>query len=92
MVLLFLPAVRILAPILMLTSICVRLNEILCLPLWTLLSLIVKDMRLSPEVLPVMGVDTSIPGMSCITIGTPDCLKVEQIEVKILFKLIKQIY
>lgn len=91
-VLLFLPAMRELTPVLMLAPICICLNEVLRLPLRTLLLLILKDMRLSSEVLPVMSVDTGIPGVVCIAVRAPNSLEVEHVEVRIHLEFAQQIH
>ena len=81
MIFLLFPTVRKFAPILIFTAICISLNEVLCLPLRTLLSFIVKNMRLSPKILPIMSINTSISRMLSIRIRTPNGFEMEHIKV-----------
>ena len=81
-ILLFLPSMRESASVFIFTPVWVGLDEMLGLPLRALLSIIVKDMRLSSEILPVVGVDTDVSSMWCITIRTPYCLEVKHVEVR----------
>ena len=81
MILLLLPSMGELAAVFVFASIRIRLHEVLGLPLRALLSLIVEHMRFPPEILPVVRVDASIPGMLGIRIGTPDRLKVKHVEI-----------
>jgi hypothetical protein len=90
-ILLLLPPVREFASVLMLATICIRGNEVLGLPIGTLILFILIDMWFSPEVLPVMRIHTNISCMGRVTVGTPDSLEVEHIEISILFKFIEQI-
>lgn len=48
-------------------------------------------MRLSPEVLPVMGIDTGISWVIGVAVGAPDCFKMEHIEVSVLFEFVQQV-
>jgi hypothetical protein len=82
-VLLLFPTVRILASVFLLAAVCICRNKFLSLPHLTLVFLIIKDMRLSSEVLPVVSIDTNVPWMLCVAVWTPDGLKMEHIEVSI---------
>lgn len=62
-ILLLLPSMRESASVFIFTTVRVGLDEMLGLPLRALLSIIFKDMRLSSEVLPVVGVDTDVSSM-----------------------------
>jgi hypothetical protein len=81
MILLLFPSMRELASVLVFATIRICLNEMFSLPLRTLFSLIIKHMRFSPEILPVMRIDACISGMLGIRIGTPYCLKVKNVEI-----------
>ena len=81
MIFLFFPPVRKSASILILAAICICLNKMLCLPLRALFSLIIKIVRLPSKILPIMGINTSIPWMRCIWVRAPDCLEMKHIEV-----------
>ena len=77
----FFPPMRILASVFVSATISIGLNEIFRFPLGALLSLILEDMRLSSEILPVVRVHASISSVSCITIRTPDSLEVKHVKV-----------
>jgi len=81
MILLLFPSMRELASVLVFAAIRICLNEMFSLPLRTLFSLIIKHMRFPPEILPVMRIDACISGMLGIRIGTPNCLKVKNVEI-----------
>jgi hypothetical protein len=49
------------------------------------------NMRFAPEILPVVRVNTYVSLMLLLTIGTPNCFKMENIKVSILFHLMKNI-
>jgi hypothetical protein len=85
---LFLPPVRELAPILMLATICISLNEVLSLPLRTLFFFIVKDMRLPSEVLPIVSINAGISWMVSIAVGAPNSFEVEHVKVRVLLELV----
>ena len=92
MVFLLFPPMRELAPVFMLTTVCIRLDEILSLPLRALLFLVVKYMRFSPKILPIVSVNTSISGMVGVTVRAPNSLEVEHVKVRVLLEFVKQIY
>jgi hypothetical protein len=81
MILLLFPSMRELASVLVFATISISLNEMFGLPLRTLFALIIKHMRFSSEILPVMRIDACISGMLSIRIGTPNCLKVKNVEI-----------
>lgn len=91
MIFLLFPPMRIFTSILMFASVSISLNEILGFPLGTLISFVLKLMRFSSEVLPVMCIHTGISSMCSITIRTPHSFKVENVEVGILCEFIKKI-
>ena len=91
MIFLLFPSVRKFASVLVLTAICISLNEVLSFPLRTLLFFIVEDMRFPSKVLPIMGVHAGISRMIGVTIWAPYSLEVEHIEVRIFVKLVKKI-
>jgi len=89
-VFLFLPAVGVLTAVLLSTPISISLYEILSLPIRTLLFLILVEVRLSPEVLPIVGVDALIPRVRRVRVGAPHRLEVEHIEVDVTLHLLKE--
>lgn len=66
MVFLLLPAVGVFASIFVFAPISVGLDKILGLPLRALIFLVFEYVWLSPEVLPVMSVNTDVPGVGCV--------------------------
>lgn len=86
---LLLPPMGVFASVFLFATICVGLNEILCLPLGTLIFLILEGVRLSPEILPIMGVDANISGVCGVAVGAPDCFEVEHIEIGISIEFVK---
>lgn len=88
---LFFPTVSLQAPVFRLASICIRGYEILGLPVRTLLFVIIIDMGLSPEVLPVVGVHTQLSVMLCVREWTPHSLEMEHVEVDVFVKVFQQI-
>lgn len=81
MILLLFPSMREFAAVLVFATIRICLNEMFGLPLRTLLALIIKHMRLSPEILPVVRIHARISRMLSIRIGTPNCLEVKNVEI-----------
>ena len=67
--------------ILVLAAICICLNKILGFPLGALFPLIVEYVRFSPEILPIVCVNTSISWMMCIGIRAPNSFEMEHIKV-----------
>ncbi len=92
MVFLFFPPMRVFAPVLMFAAVSIGWNKVLCFPIWALVFFIVINMRFSSEILPVVGIYTSVSRMRSITVRTPYCLKMEHVEILIFLKLIKKIY
>ena len=94
MIFLLFPSVRKLASVLKRTSFIICCNEILSYPISTLFFFIVKDMRFSPEVLPVVSIHTELPWELCVTIGAPHSFEMKHIKVSIFHKFvtIKKIY
>lgn len=60
-VLLLFPPVSMTAPVLLLAALVVSLNEVLCLPVGTLVFAVGINVRLSPEVLPVVRINALLP-------------------------------
>ena len=81
MILLLFPSMRKFAAVLVFATIRICLNEMFCLPLRTLFTLIIKHVRLPPEILPVVRIDACISGVLSIRIGTPNCLEVKNVEI-----------
>ena len=80
-ILLFLPAMGVLASILQFASVCIRRNEIFGFPIGALVLPVVIEVRFPPEVLPVVGVHASISRVLCVTEGAPHCFEVKHIKV-----------
>lgn len=80
-VLLFLPTMRKFASIFVFAAIRISLNKVFSLPLWTLLSFIIKNMRFPSEILPIVSVDAGISWMLSIRIGTPYCLEMKHVKI-----------
>ena len=70
----------------------VYLAKLLLIPVRTLLFLILKYVRLSSEILPVVSVNTLFSVVFLIALGAPHSLEMEQIKVSIVFIPLKQIY
>lgn len=86
MILLLLPSMSTLTSVLILAAIYgIVLNEGLHLPVGALLFVIIIKVRLSAIVLPIVSIDTGIPGMRGITVRTPNCLEVEHVEIRIFW-------
>ena len=86
MIFLLLPSMSALTSVLVLAAIYgIVLNECLHLPVRALLLVIFVKVWLSAIVLPIVSVDAGIPGMGGITVGTPNCLEVEHVEIRIFW-------
>lgn len=86
MIFLLLPPMSALTSVLVLAAIYgIVLNECLHLPVGALLLIIIVKVWLSAIVLPIVSVDAGIPGMRGITVGTPNCLEVEHVEIRIFW-------
>lgn len=70
------------APVLVLAAIRVGLDEVLSLPLGTLLLIVVVEIWLATEVLPVVSIDADVSRVLGVTIRAPDGLKVEDIKIR----------
>lgn len=84
MILLLFPAVTIGAAILITTAVGVAPDEVLDFPILAKLFLIVVKLRLPPQVLPVVSINTIFLIM-IFAPWTPSCLKVKDIEIRILW-------
>lgn len=84
--LLLLPAVTVGALVLLMTTRLVGSYEVLSLPVGTQFLCIRKDLRLSPVILPIVGVDTDISFMVIFSVGAPDSFEVEHVEVHVRFE------
>lgn len=81
--LLLFPSMTELAFVLILTAILVRCNEVFCVPVLAYFLCIAEDWRLTSIILPIVCIDAYISFMVVFSIGTPNCLKVEDVEVHI---------
>lgn len=93
MILLFLPAMGVAAPIFVLASInSIILHECFHLPIRALLFVIIVNVRLPTIVLPVVCIDTDISRMCCVTVRTPHGFEVKHIKVCVsFFNLMKEV-
>lgn len=80
----FFPAMALSTSILQVTSVLVSLRVFTGLPLVALSHVVLKEMRCSPEILPVMRVQAQIPLVLFVAERTPDSLEVEEIKIYIL--------
>jgi hypothetical protein len=88
-VLLFLPAMREGALVLVGTAFLVARNEVASFPVGThLLTRVLEDIGLSSVILPIMSVDTDLAIMVILAIRTPDCFEVKHVEVHVDFVLL----
>ena len=91
MVNLFLPSVGPGAISLQRTALIVVANKSACLPILTQFSrVIVKQVRLAPKVLPVMSILTLGLVVLLRQVGAPFSLKVEHVEVWLLWVLVNE--
>ena len=84
MVLLFLPAVAAAATVLQFATILVCLGVFLCLPVLALVFIVLVDMWLSSEVLPVVCVNAYVTLMFLVTKWTPHSLEMKHIEIRVM--------
>lgn len=91
MILLLLPPVREAASVLMRASVSIGLDEVLGLPLFALLLLVLEAVRLPSEVLPIVGIDAHISRVGGVTIWTPDRLKMEHVEIGAVDSLVRRL-
>jgi len=80
------------ASIFILTAISIILNSFLWSPVPTLLFSIVIELRLSPKILPVVGIDTLVTLVIFLIIRAPYSLKMKHIEIRIFWKLVDELY
>ena len=88
MVLLLLPAMGVHAPVLQFAPFPVHLDFPGSVPTVTAsLGVVIKDVRLTAEVLPVVGVFALFPNMDPAVVieWTPNCLEVEHVKVDVFF-------
>ena len=90
MVLLLLPSMRLLTSILLRTSISVRANKMISLPVITHSCRISKYLWLASIILPVMRVNAHLSVMIIISVWTPDGFEVIKVEVHIYFVIFNQ--
>lgn len=91
MVLLFLPAMTLRASVLVHTSVGVRSNKVIDLPVAAQLSVVVVDVWFSSQVLPVVGVDTVL-FVVILAPRAPRSLEVKDVEVGIAwFHFVEQV-
>ena len=84
MILLFLPAVTLGAPVLVLASVRVRPDEVVYLPVSAQIAIIVINVGLAAEVLPVMGVDTVLL-VVVLAPWAPRGFEIEHVEIGIFW-------
>jgi hypothetical protein len=84
MVLLFFPAVAVAATVLQFAAILVRLGVFFCLPVLALVFIVLVNMWLPSEVLPVVCVNAYVTLMLLVTKWTPHSLEMKHIEIRIM--------
>lgn len=90
-VLLLLPAVRLVAGGLLLTALLGILNELPGPPVGALLFLVQVDLGFPSVVLPVVGEHAFVSLMFVLVVGAPDGLEVEHVEVVVSLELVDQL-
>lgn len=90
MILLLLPSMAMITFVLVWAAIFVGANKWAGSPVWTLVFRVLVKLWLPPEVLPVVGKYTHVSLMLSLVVGTPHCLKMKHVEVKVFIKLIYQ--
>ena len=93
-VFLFLPPVRMAAPVLHLAALPVELDLLVPVPeLAWLLGVVLEDMGLASEVLPIVSVHTLLAVvLSGLGVeGAPDCFEMEHVEVIVMFHLVEDV-
>ena len=89
---LFLPSMAEGAFVFILTSIFIRCDEILSVPVDAHVFWVGKNWWFSSIVLPVMSINTYISFMVILSVRTPNSLKMEQVEIHIRLKFFNQLY
>jgi hypothetical protein len=89
MILLFLPSMGMSTPVLQLTPLPIGLDKVLSLPVRTLLLRVVVDVGFTTEILPVVGINTELPVVGGVGLGTPDGFEVKHKKVSILAKFVQ---
>jgi hypothetical protein len=90
MILLLLPAMRLLASVLLLTTVSVRANEVISLPIRAYVSTVSKYLRFTAIVLPVVRIDTHFPIVIIISVGAPHCFEMVKVEIHVHFVVLNQ--
>ncbi len=91
-ILLFLPAMRVQALILICAALLVRTYKVVDLPLRTHLATVQKDGGSASIVLPVVCIDANFTIMVILTVRAPHSLEMEHIEVHVDIELLDQLY
>ena len=81
MILLFLPAMTLHASVLIGATIFIVVDEISRSPIITLLLRVYIEMRLSSEILPIVGENALVPLVIVFIVGAPHSLEMKHIEV-----------
>lgn len=81
-ILLLLPPVAELAAVLAPAPVSISLHEVLSLPLRALLPLVLIEMRLAAEVLPIVRIYTRVSRVRRVRVGAPHCLEVKHVEIR----------
>ena len=92
MIFLFLPAMRILALVLIRASFCIWCYEIISLPIWAHFTWISEDWWLPSVVLPVVGIYAHLTIVVVFTVRAPDRLEMEHIEVHVYIIILNELY
>lgn len=91
-VLLLLPAVALQALVLVLTAILVLVDELPGAPVRALVSGVDVELGLAAEVLPVVREDALVSLVVVLVVGTPHCLEVEHVEIRVQVEAVNQLH
>ena len=91
MVFLFLPSMGKLALVLIRTALRVRSDEIVRFPIRAHFARIRENWGPSPIVLPIVCVNAYFSVVVVLTVGTPDCLEVEHVEIHVNLIVLDQL-
>ena len=92
MVLLLFPSMWITTLILLRTSIRVRSDDLICLPILTHLLGVAVEWRFPPEILPIVCIHACLAVMVIFPVWTPYCFKMEQIKIHVYHILLYQLH
>ncbi len=88
---LLLPSMTIRTFVFIVTAIFIRGYEAFCVPILAHILLVIKNVRLSSVILPIMCIDANISFMIIFSIRTPYCLKMKQVKIHVWFKFFNKL-